>query len=123
MAKIAIIVGHARSGTYCEALGEAYRRGAVHAGDDVWLFVTARMMFDPVLHEGFARLQPLEADLRSASRIMTSATLRLFSLTNSPASASCPISSLSHHGGSCPVPASACRMRPCRRARPSHPPP
>ena len=51
MAKIAIIVGHAGSGTYCEALGEAYRRGAVAAGHDVSLFVTSRMTFDPELHE------------------------------------------------------------------------
>lgn len=73
MAKIAVIVGHARSGTYCEALGEAYRRGAVAAGHDVSLFVTARMMFDPVLHEGFAQVQPLEADLKCAHDAILSA--------------------------------------------------
>jgi len=28
MSKIAIVVGHARKGTLCEALGEAYARGA-----------------------------------------------------------------------------------------------
>jgi len=73
MARIAIIVGHARTGTYCEALGEAYRRGATAAGHEASLFVTSRMAFDPVLHEGFARVQELEPDLKSAHDAMLSA--------------------------------------------------
>ena len=32
MARIAIIVGHSRTGTFCEALGEAYRKGAAAGG-------------------------------------------------------------------------------------------
>jgi putative NADPH-quinone reductase len=66
MARIAIIVGHARHNTFCEALGRAYRRGAQAGGHDAALFVTSAMVFDPVLHEGFERLQPLEKDLAAA---------------------------------------------------------
>jgi putative NADPH-quinone reductase len=66
MARIAIIVGHARHNTLCEALGRAYRRGAQAGGHDAALFVTSAMTFDPVLHEGFERLQPLEKDLAAA---------------------------------------------------------
>ena len=66
MARIAIIVGHARTGTYCEALGEHYARGAKAGGHEVALFATARMRFDPVLREGFERVQPHEPDLKSA---------------------------------------------------------
>jgi NAD(P)H dehydrogenase (quinone) len=66
MARIAIIVGHARKGSYCEALGQAYWRGARAAGHDATLFVTAAMTFHPVLHEGFERVQPLEPELQSA---------------------------------------------------------
>lgn len=66
MSRIAIIVGHARKGSYCEALGRAYWRGARAAGHDATLFVMAAMTFDPVLHEGFERVQRLEADLQSA---------------------------------------------------------
>jgi putative NADPH-quinone reductase len=66
MALIAIIVGHARKDTYCEALGEAYRRGAEAGGHKATLFVTSKMMFDPILHEGFAKIQPLEHDLQVA---------------------------------------------------------
>jgi NAD(P)H dehydrogenase (quinone) len=66
MARIAIIVGHTRKGSYCEALGQAYWRGARTGGHNATLFTTAAMTFDPVLHEGFERVQPLEPDLQSA---------------------------------------------------------
>jgi len=66
MSRIVIIVGHARKDTYCEALGEAYRRGAEAGGHNATLFVTSKMMFDPVLHEGFTKVQPLEPDLQAA---------------------------------------------------------
>jgi NAD(P)H dehydrogenase (quinone) len=66
MARIAIIVGHARKGSYCEALWQAYWRGARAAGHDATFFATSAMTFDPVLHEGFERVQPLEPDLQSA---------------------------------------------------------
>jgi putative NADPH-quinone reductase len=73
MARIAIIVGHARHNTFCEALGRAYRRGAQAAGHDATLFVTSVMAFDPVLHEGFERVQPLEKDLQVAHDAMLAA--------------------------------------------------
>jgi len=63
MARIVVIVGHVRTATYCEALGESYARGARAGGHEVKLFVTSRMTFDPILHEGFERVQPLEHDL------------------------------------------------------------
>lgn len=73
MARIAIIVGHARHNTFCEALGRAYRRGAQAGGHDEALFVTSAMAFDPVLHEGFERVQPLEKDLQAAHDAMLAA--------------------------------------------------
>lgn len=63
MARIAIIVGHVKSPSFCDALAESYRNGAVGGGHSVDVFATARMTFDPILHESFARLQPLEPDL------------------------------------------------------------
>jgi len=66
MARIVVIVGHARTATYCEALGESYVKGAQAGGHEVKLFVTSRMTFDPILHEGFERAQPLEEDLKEA---------------------------------------------------------
>lgn len=66
MARIAIIVGHARRDTFCEAIANAYRKGAEAAGHEVRLFVLSRLRFDPILHEGFSSPQPLEPDLARA---------------------------------------------------------
>lgn len=73
MAKITIIIGHARKDTFCEALGEAYKRGAEAGGHDAQLFVTSRMTFDPVLHHVYEKPQPLEPDLKKAHDAMVAA--------------------------------------------------
>ena len=64
MAQIAIIVGHPRTGSFCEALGRSYAEGAREAGHRVDLFVAGAMSFDPILREGYERVQPLEPDLQ-----------------------------------------------------------
>lgn len=66
MSRIAILVGHPRPGSYCEALGESYSRAARAAGHEVALFVAGKMNFNPILREGFERIQPLEPDLQAA---------------------------------------------------------
>lgn len=73
MAHVVVVVGHSQSGTFCEALGEAYRRGAEQGGHTAKLFVTSRMVFDPILHVGFKQVQPLEPDLQAAHDAMTKA--------------------------------------------------
>jgi NAD(P)H dehydrogenase (quinone) len=71
--RITIVVGHARQGSFCEALGEAYKRGAQAGGHVAELFVTSKMVFDPILREGFERVQPLESDLQLAHDSMLAA--------------------------------------------------
>jgi putative NADPH-quinone reductase len=66
MTRIAIVVGQPKHKSFCEALAEAYRRGAEASGHEVRLFVLANMSFDPILHEGFDRPQKLEPDLAEA---------------------------------------------------------
>lgn len=66
MKKIAIVVGHAQRATFCEALGEAYYKGAQEGGHQAQLFVLSKMNFDAVLREGYFREQPLEPDLKVA---------------------------------------------------------
>lgn len=66
MARIAIIVGNPLHGSYSEALGQAYRRGAESGGHQADLFVLGRMNFDAILREGYRREQPLEPDLAAA---------------------------------------------------------
>ena len=78
MSRIAIIVGHARKNTFCEALGDAYRHGAEAAGHQVTMFVTLKMAFDPILREGFSKVQPLERDLRLAHDLIMEADHLVF---------------------------------------------
>lgn len=66
MAIVTIIVGHPQRTTFCEALAEAYRRGAEKAGHRVHLFKLAELNFEPILREGYRKEQPLEPDLRAA---------------------------------------------------------
>jgi putative NADPH-quinone reductase len=70
MKKIMVVVGHPQNNTFCEALGEAYRDAATAAGHDVQLFLLSGMAFDPILHEGNRRAQPLEPDLQSAHQAL-----------------------------------------------------
>lgn len=66
MSRIAIIVGHVRKDSLCEALGEAYRKGAIAGGHEAKLFSTAHMTFDPILRREFVSVQDLEPDLQAA---------------------------------------------------------
>jgi putative NADPH-quinone reductase len=73
VAKIAIIIGHARSGTYCDALGEAYRRGALDGGHAATLMQTAALAFDPILRKAYVEVQPREAELEAANAAIRAA--------------------------------------------------
>lgn len=64
--KIMIVIGHPQTNTFCEALGKAYRDGAQGAGHDVQLFTLATLAFDPILHNGYRAVQPLEPDMQKA---------------------------------------------------------
>jgi NAD(P)H dehydrogenase (quinone) len=78
MARIAILVGHVKAGSFCEALGESYARGAAAAGHETQLFVTGKMTFDPILHECFDRVQTLEPDLQRAHDALLAADHLVF---------------------------------------------
>lgn len=67
---ILIILGHPahERESFCEALALAYQTGAQAAGHEVELARLARLRFDPILHEGYAGNQPLEADLAEVQK-------------------------------------------------------
>jgi NAD(P)H dehydrogenase (quinone) len=67
MPKIVIVVGHSRAGTFCDALGDAYLRGALAAGHQAQLYRTSDMDFDPILREAYVQVQPLEPDLQTVT--------------------------------------------------------
>jgi putative NADPH-quinone reductase len=70
MSKVMIVVGHPQKGTFCEAIGHAYEEGAASAGHEAKTFLLSTMAFDPILHEGYQREQPLEPDLSEAYRCL-----------------------------------------------------
>lgn len=66
MSKVMIVVGHPQRTTFCEAIGHAYAYGAASGHHDVSVFNLADMKFDPILREGYRKVQPLEEDLQRA---------------------------------------------------------
>jgi NAD(P)H dehydrogenase (quinone) len=78
MSRIAVIIGHSRQGTFCEALGEAYATGARSAGHEAVIVHTARIAFDPILREAYVREQPLEPQLADAHREIMAADHLVF---------------------------------------------
>ena len=78
MAKITIIVGHSQRGTYCEALGEGYQRGAVGSGHDARIFNLSRLNFDPILRQGYGNVQPLETELQAVYDALRSSAHAVF---------------------------------------------
>jgi NAD(P)H dehydrogenase (quinone) len=66
MAKIMVVVGHPQQNTLCEALGKAYVEGARGAGHEASLFLLSEMTFDPILRDGYRKVQTLEPDLQQA---------------------------------------------------------
>lgn len=66
MSKVMIVVGHPQRATFCEALGRAYEKGARAAGHESRLFLLADLSFDPILHDGYHKVQTLEPALHEA---------------------------------------------------------
>ncbi|THF66601.1 NAD(P)H-dependent oxidoreductase [Pseudothauera nasutitermitis] len=71
--RVLIIQGHPAEQSLCEALAKAYEQGAQESGHTVRLLTVRDLKFDPVLHEGYKVIQPLEADLILAQNEIKSA--------------------------------------------------
>lgn len=56
--------------TLCAGLAQAYETGARACGHQVASVALAALTFDPILHEGYAKDQPPEADLLRAREAM-----------------------------------------------------
>jgi putative NADPH-quinone reductase len=70
--KILIVVGHPLRQTLCESLAEQYARGAQDAGHHVTTVLLADVKFDPILREGYRRVQKLEPDLEKIAQDLAS---------------------------------------------------
>lgn len=69
--KILLILGHPSSDSLCAHLADAYASGATQAGCQVKQIRLGDLRFDPTLHEGYKRIQPLEDDLVKAQEAIT----------------------------------------------------
>ncbi len=82
MKNILIILGHPRKESFCAAMATAYAESAKAAGATVRVLVLADLHFDPVLHTGYAAIQPLEQDLVAAQADITWAQHLVFVYPN-----------------------------------------
>jgi putative NADPH-quinone reductase len=82
MKKILIILAHPNPESLSTALGLAYGNGAQAAGAEVRLLPLAGLKFDPILHHGYAKRQPLEPDLEAAWQDILWADHLVFSYPN-----------------------------------------
>jgi len=66
MKKILVILGHPSRDSFCHVLAEAYVHAAADAGAELRTLYLGDLKFDPILHEGYRVIQPLEPDLEKA---------------------------------------------------------
>jgi putative NADPH-quinone reductase len=69
---ILITNGHSSKTSFTGAIAEAYAEGVRTAGGQVELLHLADLKFDPLLHEGYHKIMPLEPDLVRAQGLIKS---------------------------------------------------
>lgn len=79
---IAVILGHPDRTSLCGALAAAYVEGARSAGATVREINLGELVFDPVLRQGYTRIQPLEPDLIAAQETIVWADTVVFVYPN-----------------------------------------
>ena len=68
--KVLVILGHPSKQSFNNALAEAYAEGAKKAGAEVQKLAISDLKFDPILHDGYNRIQELEPDLKKAQELI-----------------------------------------------------
>lgn len=71
LTRILLLLAHPAQSSLCHALAEAYRKGAEAAGHEVRFLALGELAFDPILHDGYHSIQPLEPDLVAAQEAIT----------------------------------------------------
>ncbi|PID43656.1 MAG: NADPH:quinone reductase [Gammaproteobacteria bacterium] len=68
--KILVILGHPDTTSFCASLAKEYTDGARSAGADVRELRLGELKFDPVLWQGYEKIQALEPDLIKAQELI-----------------------------------------------------
>lgn len=79
---IAVVIGHPYSKSYCNALAQAYVKGATRSGADVRILDLSQMSFDPHLRFGYQQRTELEPDLLAAQHTISWADHLVFVYPN-----------------------------------------
>lgn len=66
MKRTLLIIGHPDKESFCNALAEAYKNGAIASGATVRSIHVSEIQFDPVLRFGYRKRTELEPDLIAA---------------------------------------------------------
>jgi len=69
--RVLIILGHPNKQSYCAALAQAYKEGALQAGAEVRELVLNDLSFSLNLWHGSERIRELEADVLRAQELIT----------------------------------------------------
>jgi NAD(P)H dehydrogenase (quinone) len=64
--RILVILGHPSNASLCSTLADTYTHAAKIAGHEVRVLRLGDLTFDPILHDGYQQIQPLEPDPLSA---------------------------------------------------------
>lgn len=64
--RILLILGHGATHSFCRELAQRYQQGALAQGHQLRWLDLAQLDFDPILHQGYQQIQPLEPDLQQA---------------------------------------------------------
>lgn len=64
--RIYVLLGHPDTDSFNGALADAYCAAATAAGHEIRRHNIGELDFDPILHHGYRRVQPLEVDLIAA---------------------------------------------------------
>lgn len=70
MKKILVILGHPDNASFCNSLADAYVSGAKESGLEVREIKLGELKFDPVLWNGYHKIQELEPDLVEAQKLI-----------------------------------------------------
>jgi NAD(P)H dehydrogenase (quinone) len=69
---ILVINGHPSKKSFTAAIAESYTAGARGGGANVEILHLGDLKFDPILHEGYGKIMPLEPDLVRAQELIKS---------------------------------------------------